>query len=274
MNWNYAISNIAWPSELDDQVFLLLKDLGIAAIEIAPTRIGSEWNISREAAIAYRDILAKRGLSCSSLQAITYGKPELKLFGNAVERLNLLDHFKRVADLAAALGAGPVVLGAPKIRDRGPLGAADAFSIAADFFVEAGAYFAGRGVCLCLEPNPPQYGCNFVTTSKEGAALVRAVASPGFKLHLDAAAMHLSGEDPARSIEKVADVLEHFHASEPWLDTFYAPKVDHRALAVALRRIGWSKYISIEMRVGEDPVEAVRVAAEAVMEAYGACSTS
>lgn len=264
-----AISNIAWPASVEQEVFRLLRVLGIDGIEIAPTRVWPDWSASPETAANYRNDLARSGFVCSSLQSIVFGMPELRLFGSEAERAALLAHIKRVADLAAALGARPMVFGAPKNRDRGALDPASAFGVAAEFFAEAGAYCAGRGVCLCIEPNPEVYGCNFISTSAEGAALVRAVASPGFGLHLDAAGMHLAGEDPARAIQEAADVLEHFHASEPWLESFRTTKVDHESIGTALRCIGWNKWISIEIRAAEFPVEAVRTAVQRVKESYG-----
>ncbi|EKQ67617.1 sugar phosphate isomerase/epimerase [Leptolyngbyaceae cyanobacterium JSC-12] len=263
-----SISNIAWTDETDAEVLSLLGSENVAAVEVAPTRIWADWEISPEVGDRYRQNLQSQGLLCSSLQAILFKQPDLKVFGTPNQRAALVEHLKRVADLAVALGARPMVFGAPKNRDRGDLDEKSALHQAIEVFAEIGDYCAQKGVCLCLEPNPVDYGCNFITNSQEGAQLVRLVSSPGFRLHLDAAGMHLAGEDIPQAIEAAADVLAHFHISEPNLGNFAEPEVNHRAIAHALKTIGWSNWVTIEMRATEQPIEGVKQALKTVRSIY------
>lgn len=263
-----SISNIAWTDETDAEVLSLLAAEGVSAIEVAPTRIWANWEISPEAGDRYRQTLQSQGLVCSSLQAILFKQPDLKVFGTPEQRAALVAHLKQVADLAAALGAKPLVFGAPKNRDRGDLDEKTALHQAIDVFAEIGDYCAQKGVCLCLEPNPTDYGCNFITNSQQGAELVRLVNSPGFRLHLDAAGMYLAGEDLPQAIEAAEDVLAHFHISEPNLGSFAEPKVDHSAITHTLKTIGWSNWVTIEMRATEQPVDSVKQALETVRNIY------
>lgn len=263
-----SISNIAWTATEDDKVLALLPTYGVTAIEIAPTRIWTDWQYDATAVGAFREVLQQKGLGCSSLQAILYGKPDLKLFGTSKEKAALIEHLKQVADLAANLGAVPLVLGAPKNRDQGDKDEATAFAEAVDLLSEVADYFDQRNVCLCLEPNPSVYGCNFITNSQSGAQLVRTVNSPGFRLHLDAAGMYLAGEDIPRAIQAAADTLAHFHISEPHLGNFAEPQVPHREIAQALQAIGWNQWVVIEMRSSEQPITTVRQALETVIDLY------
>ena len=121
-----TISNIAWPDKDDAEILSCLPKYGVEAIEIAPTRIWPDWTIDTSATAAYLDELSGYGLQCSSLQAIVYNRPQLRLFGSADERAALVDHLKFVADIAASLGAGPVVFGAPKNRRKGERADAEA----------------------------------------------------------------------------------------------------------------------------------------------------
>lgn len=264
-----SISNIAWTDAEDEEIFQLLSDHGVSAIEVAPTRLWPDWSgADITNAVAYRQTLAENGLVCSSLQSVLYNQPNLKLFGTQAEVEALAEHLRHVADLAHSLGAGPIVFGAPKNRDRGHLDEKSVFAKAVDFFSEVSAYCASKDVCLCIEPNPEEYGCNFITDGRSGADLVRAVNSPGFALHLDAAGMYLSGDDPERTIEAAADVLAHFHVSEPNLGDFSQPQVEHRRIAKALKAIGWKKWVAIEMRATERPLVSVKEALSRVAEVY------
>jgi len=265
-----TISNIAWRSQDDADIYALLRTFGIDAIEIAPTRIVSDWNAATvEAARAFGDQLKNEGLACTSVQSLLFGLPDLNLFGPEKVRHDLSRQLDRVANFGAALGARTYVFGSPKNRDRGELSDREAFAIAADFFARVGDVYARHGLCLCLEPNPSEYGRNFVTDSNSGAALVRAVGSPGFRLHLDAACMLLAGENGARAIENCADILAHFHISEPFLKDFAQPVVDHASLAAALRGIGWARPVAVEMRATETPLQSVKETLSRVTELYG-----
>ena len=129
--------------------------------------------------------------------------------------------------------------------------------------------FARHGACLCLEANPADYGCDFMTSAADAARLVRAVAHPGVGLHLDTACMHLAGDDPRSLIETHADILRHVHVSEPFLGPFDSPVVDHAAIAAALRDIGYSGWVVLEMRATADPLAGLERAARFLAATYG-----
>ncbi|MFQ5505764.1 MAG: sugar phosphate isomerase/epimerase family protein, partial [Planctomycetota bacterium] len=115
------------------------------------------------------------------------------------------------------------------------------------FFREAGHRAAGSGVTLCIEPCPGESSRDFVVDSREGLELVRRVDSPGFGLHLDTAAMTLSGEPLPEAIQACCGELRHFHASEPGLRPPGRGQVAHERFAGALRSSGYSGWVSLEM---------------------------
>jgi D-psicose/D-tagatose/L-ribulose 3-epimerase len=264
-----SVSNIAWPAETDSQALALLRDAAVAAIEVAPTRLWPDWVGASEAAAAD----AARGLDrqrfrVSSLQAIVFGKPAYKLFGSEVGRQSLFEHLILCADLARGFEASSLVFGAPKNRELCGVSQAEAFAIASEFFRDVGSYFRQRGVCLCLEANPRQYGCEFVVDSSEAARLVRAVGSEGFRLHLDTGCMHLAAEDPVDAIRKNADILHHFHVSEPYLGSFDNPLINHRRVVDALADIGYSNWVTLEMRAADQPLLALAQAVRTLVDHY------
>jgi sugar phosphate isomerase/epimerase len=121
---------------------------------------------------------------------------------------------------------------------------------------------AKNGVVLCLEPNAPQYNCDFITNAADGIELVEKVNNPGFGLHLDTACMALAGDDLAESVRRAIGVLDHFHISSPMLELVERrDDVDHAAAAQALRDIAYDKLISIEMRPGDRGTNVARVEA-------------
>jgi sugar phosphate isomerase/epimerase len=266
-----AVSNIAWTGAQDKEAYGLLKRAGITKVEIAPGRISPQGaDSSREERELFIKRLEPEGLKVCAFQALLFGKPELKIFDDRT-RPACLVFLKKLCGLAKDMGAGVLVFGAPKNRDRGALGWQAALEIAVPFFRELGDYAQAQNVCIGMEPNPPDYGCNFVTNLAEGARLVEAVGCPGFRLHFDTGAMSLNREDIDRVVGDYLHLAAHFHASEPHLCNFDRPVADHVRIATALRRFGYRGIVSVEMKMQADPAEnlpCLRRAAEFVREAY------
>ena len=243
-----AFSNIAWARHDDPDVLSLLRREGITGIEVAPTRVWPNWEGATPAAAErYGKTLRGLGFDVPALQAVLFGRTQVHLFGEDGGAA-LTSHLIHVAELAGALGAQVVVLGAPGQRNRGSLTPERAFDRAAEVFRRLAEKFLSYDTCLCIEPNPQSYGCNFIRNTSEGAALVRRVNHRGFGLHLDSAAMLLEGEDLPGVWGDVGSLVRHFHISEPHLGNFCSPQVPHRANLDWLSSHHYAGWCSVEMR--------------------------
>jgi D-psicose/D-tagatose/L-ribulose 3-epimerase len=263
-----AFSNIAWDAAEEGEVLALLGRAGIAGIEVAPSKCWPDWKgITQQSVVAVRQRFAGPGFSVPSLQAILFGHPELKLFGDEAALDGLLRHTELVAGVATGLGAKTLVFGAPANRDPGDLPPEEAMNVAVPRMRALGEICARHDVWLGIEANPAAYNCRFMTRWFEAAELVRRCDSPGVRLHLDAACTLMAGDDIAEAVEKSADILAHVHVSEPQLGNFDAPKSDHARFAEALKQVGYQGWCSVEMRRAPDPVAAIGKAIE-VAQAY------
>ena len=267
-----AVSNIAWRAEADDAVAEALRTAGATGIEIAPTMV---WRdpvaVSEAEAVAYREAWRARGFPIVAMQSLLFGRDDLRVFGDDATRRATLAHLAAMIRLASWLGARSLVFGSPRNRAVGQLDRRAAAEMGATFFRAVGDSAAAHGVHFCLEPNPPQYGCDYLTTSSECIALLAEVGSPGLGLHLDTAAMTLSGEDPETALRAARPWMRHFHISEPYLAPIGTGGVDHAAFAGALRREGYDGWVSIEMKSdpAEPAAEFVERAVARAVEAYG-----
>ena len=256
-----AISNIAWTPAEDDAVGEAMRREGAAAVEIAPTLYWPDPLAASAAEVdACREAWARRGFPVAALQSLLFGQPHLQLFGDTSDEM--ARRLEGMAGLAARLGAPVMVFGSPKNRLRGSLSPAQALERAVPFFRRLGEAAARRGVALCLEPNPPQYGCDFVTTAAEGRELVERVGSPGFGLHLDLAGMRLAGEDGPAELGRSLPWLRHVHFSAPGLGQVLPGAADYRAAAEALSAGGYQGFVSVEMRAEGDAAARVARVAE------------
>jgi len=245
-----AVSNIAWPQGEDAAIAELLNAVGIAGIEIAPTKIWADPLAATDAAIdAYRRFWNDRGIAIVAAQALLFGKPELTIFESAAVRQRTLDYLESIVRLCGRLGARALVFGSPKNRRVGALTATEVAALSQEFFGRLGELADRAGTCIVMEANPSEYGADFATHAAAAIELVERVDHPGFRLHLDTGCMTLAGDPVHATFERGFRWLEHFHVSEPNLDPPGASgKVDHAAFAEELMRRGYRGWVSLEMR--------------------------
>jgi len=252
MPMKLAVSNIAWPSGADEDAFAVLDQHGVAGLEVAPTKL---WPKPAEVPPGevrrYREGVERHGLRVVAAQALLFGRPDLTVFGDAGTREATLEYLGAIVRLCAALGAEALVFGSPKNRRVGGLAPETAWRIAEEFFGRLAEVADRHGTVVVMEANPPEYEADFVTRAAEAAELVRRVNRPGLRLHLDTACMSLAGDDVAGVLEAHAPLLHHFHVSEPRLAPVSDATVDHPRFAEALRRSGYDRWVSIEMRAPE-----------------------
>jgi sugar phosphate isomerase/epimerase len=122
---------------------------------------------------------------------------------------------------------------------------------AADFFNDAAEICHQRQCCIGLEHNPVGYGCDFVTNVADARELVDMVDHPGFQLHLDSAGIHMCGPDIGEVISEAGKFV-HYHISEPMLEPVADGEVDHERAGETLKDIGYSGWVSIEMKLVPD----------------------
>ncbi len=268
-----AISNLAWPAELDAEAVTLVARIGFAGIELAPSQVfGPIESIELPVVADYGKRLAGLGLTVPSLQGILFGVPRVHLFRSESERSRLALMLRRVAEIAGTLGARACVFGAPALRDPGEMPYETAREEAVHFFRDIGPVFQDAGTALCFEANPALYHCKFITSTSEAFEFVRDIDQAGIRLQLDTGTMFINNE-PADIIDRVASKIGHVHASEPNLVPTGTSGLDHAPIAAALRRVGYRGFVSVEIRKTSEPLPAIEEAWRVVSAAYAARPT-
>jgi D-psicose/D-tagatose/L-ribulose 3-epimerase len=247
-----AVSNIAWTNEEETQVAARLRELGVKYIEVAPTKMWTDPTvIPDDELLAYKNFWQGYGIEVVAFQSMLFNRPDLKIFESEQLRTESLAYLERFIKLAPKLGAGVMVFGSPKNRQKGKLSESEAAAIAEPLFKALGKAAQAHQTNLCIEPNPLAYDCDFLTTARQGINFVKQVNNPGFGLHLDIAAMTLAKDNVAESIKAAGAELRHFHISAPYLEQVEErDDVDYRAAASALKDIDYQAFVSIEMKPG------------------------
>lgn len=155
-----------------------------------------------------------------------------------------------LADLARAtadLGGDLLVLGSP-VQRKLPAGVTKAAGadLAADTLSHCLPSLDEAGVTVCLEPLTPAE-TDFLNTAAEAVELMRRLAHPRVRLHLDVKAMSAEPEPTPAVIRANAADLHHFHANDPNLRGPGFGDTDFRPIFAALRDVNYDGWVSVEV---------------------------
>jgi sugar phosphate isomerase/epimerase len=230
---------------------LLLKRLGYDGIEL-----GNEW--TPQPAVEIQSQLEGTGIRVSAL----VGSIEL-LNVDPEKRRGGVELDRRQLEKAKQLGADCLievpVFGPNKFPDLSPF--VDANEGEERVLVAELKQLAGdvqrTGVTLLLEP------CNrkethFLNTQDHGAALIRGVGAPGFKLLSDFYHMQIEEKDIGDTLTRVGNLTGYVHLADGAKRTEPGSlPFDYRPGFRALKKWGYSGWLTVECRASDDPESAL-----------------
>lgn len=242
-----SVSNLAWEPQDNEAIAQLLRAHGIHLIDLAPGKF------LKGAALTDHEVIARertwwqeRGFSFAGMQSLLFGTSGLNVFGSPEVQVRLLQHLEQVCILAAELELKPLVFGSPKNRDCSSLSDSAAQDMALEFFTRLGAIAQKHGVIICLEPNAPQYGTNFLVTTEEAATFIQELNHPSIKLQIDTGTIWANHEAPEQ-LTSVLNWAGHVHFSEPSLKPLGTQLTPADYATVAKQLNSWHHPITIEM---------------------------
>lgn len=261
-----SISNIAWNPNLDRSVAELLCKHDVHCIDIAP---GKYFNNLMEAdtqeILSVKRFWNMRGISIIGMQSLFYGTKGFNIFGESY--IVMLSYLDIICKTASILGARFLTFGSPKNRDRSGLSDSETLDKALSFFYMAGKIAQNHSVVLCLEPNPKEYGANFLTTTKETYNFVKMLNHPCIKLQLDVGALILNDEKNT-VIDICSDMIGHVHISEPQLKPIGTNQDEHLVFSPVIKKFKSNKTIEMLTADTKDPLKDIEKSLVFVKELY------
>ena len=252
-----GVSAIAWDPCDDAQVALVLEEQGICFVDVAPTKY-SPWS-SREQVKALgqaSDFWKSHGISIRAFQSLLFGADHLNILRKEDWR-SLGKHFEQVWRLSDVTGASTLVFGSPKNRVKSDLDFAEAQSLAREFFWNLSIKAASHGVKIALEPNPKEYGCDFINSTTEALKISESVGLSNFGVNLDLGTCLYEDEDPSALYLAAPKSFLYVHLATTGLqpiDVCQNPKVNQ-----FIQSLQSAPEISIEQRPsGIEPAKQIR----------------
>src|SRR5882724_4625817 len=245
----FAICNEIFKGWKIEDTFEYAAKIGFAGVEIAPfTLANSVADISRRERENLRAAAAREEITIAGIHWVLV-KPE-GLYMNhpdAEIRERTANYFCELVDFCADIGGKVMVVGSPKQRNviEG-ISQEQAWDWAVATFREAVRRAEDREVTICFEPLSPAE-TNFINTAREAIQFVQAQPSPNFKIILDVKAMCSESKPIPQIISESWPHFRHFHANDKNLKGPGFGDVDFKPIAAALKEVGYSGFVSVEV---------------------------
>lgn len=166
-------------------------------------------------------------------------------------------YFVDLVDFCADIGGRIIVVGSPKQRNvMEGVTYEQAWTWATDTFRNSVKRAEERGITICFEPLAPAE-TNFVNTAAEGIRFARQFNSPAMKIILDVKAMCSEEKQIPQIIRESKGDFGYFHANDRNLKGPGFGDVDFRPIAAALREVGYTGYVSVEVFKYDEGPEAI-----------------
>ena len=250
----FAICNEIFGSKPFYQAWPFAQKLGYRGLEIAPFTLmpGEEVVDVRDICSSRRDEVKQQAID-SELEVVGLHWLLAKTQGfhltspDTSVREKTIEYFKALAQLCADLGGKLMVLGSPAQRNLlSGVSYSDAENYAVEVIRAVMPTCSNLDVTIALEPLSPSEG-DFLLTADSAIHLAQLVDSPNCKLHLDVKAMSSEEKTVEQIIHESREWIVHFHANDPNLLGPGMGEVEYEPIFSALREIGYSGWVSVEV---------------------------
>lgn len=255
----FAICNEIFQGwKLEDTLAFAAK-AGYHALELAPFTIAPHvTDISAAERRRIRDTAHRAGIPICGLHWVLVQTTGLHLnHPDAAVRTRTARYLCDLVDFCADVGGQTIVIGSPKQRNLlSGVTAEQAWNWAAETFRDAVHRAQERAVTLCLEPLAP-VETDFINTAAEGIRFVDQFRSPHFQVILDVKAMSAEPDPIPQIIKTSWPHFAHFHANDKNLKGPGFGDVDFRPIFAALREVGYTGHVSVEVFKFEEGPEVI-----------------
>jgi sugar phosphate isomerase/epimerase len=245
----YAICNEIYQGWRLEDVLTHAARTGYAGVEIAPFTLADSVNdISKAERASIRDMARRYKVQLVGLHWLLVKPEGLHLnHPDASIRSRTAKYFCDLVGFCADIGGGIMVVGSPKQRSLMPgVSPEQARVWTGTTLREAIKRGEDRGVTICLEPLSP-VETNFMNTAAEAIEFSQEMCSPNFKIILDVKAMCSEQKPIPQIIRESWPHFTHFHVNDRNLRWPGSGEVDITPIAGALREVGYSGFVSVEV---------------------------
>lgn len=265
-----SISNIAWKTEFDSEVLALMFNEGFCFIDIAPTKFFPEFSFDSSSRWNnFSELLRNHNIDVWGSQSLLFGKTDWQLFDSNYTNM-MFEHLRQLITECSRLGVKRFVFGSPKNRHMLGKSREECDELAIIFFQRLHEICRETSTVLCLEPNPVQYGGDYLTSFKETVDLVKQINRLTVLCQFDTGAIFMNNGHLLSEFENNEEFVGHVHLSKPNLKVIDREDLSWlRDIAKLLQRSDRHYIPAIEMLSSQpEMTDEIKLALEVVGHAF------
>ncbi len=273
----YCICSDTFPGWSVEKIFGFAKETGYEAVELASYSFcDSITDVTSAERQQIRGWAKAAGIEIAGIHALFTPIPNLRplhscpawLQMNSADpdiRARTKQYLKELISFCGEVGGRNVVLGSAASRNiPKEIPFIEGWRMARETLREAAEHASKHNVILSLEPIAANL-TNFINTPDDAMKMVREVGHPNLKWMLDCFAAYNQGVDVPAAVIKYGKDLVHVHMNDENKSWPGTGKVDFPPIAKALKDVGYSGYLSVEvMDLRPDPETIGREALKAL----------
>ena len=255
----FAICNEIFENWKLADAFAYAGKVGYNALEIAPFTIAKDvTHIQPRQRQEIRELAQRSGVGISGIHWVLAQTEGLHLsHPDSSVRDRTSVYLGELVNFCADIGGRFMVVGSPKQRNvLAGVSEQQAWDWATSTFQTAAERAEEREVTICFEPLAPTE-TNFVNTAAEAIRFAQQFQRPSFKIILDVKAMSSEGTPLDRIIRQSWPQFAYFHANDTNLKGPGFGETDFRPIAAALKEVGYSGYVSVEVFKFDEGAEVI-----------------
>jgi sugar phosphate isomerase/epimerase len=268
----FAICNEIFQGWSLPDTFAYARKAGYDAVEIAPFTLGGAvTSLSPERRAEIRQQAADAGIAISGIHWVLMQTEGFYVTSpDATVRARTARYFIELVNFCADIGGRFVIVGSPKHRSLQSgvtegLGWQWAFEVLQPAVRRA----EEQGVTLCFEPLAPSE-TNFINQAADAIRFAGLFGSPAMSILLDVKAMSAESQPVPEVIRQSGGKFAYFHANDVNLKGPGFGAVDFRPIGAALKEVGYSGYVSVEVfRFEEGPEVIATRSREHLRQTFG-----
>jgi sugar phosphate isomerase/epimerase len=277
----YCICSDTFPCWSVEDIFGFARKTGYEAVELASYSFcDSVTDVDATERQQIRGWADAAGVDIAGLHALFTPIPGLRplhscppwLQMNSADpeiRRQTAEYLKELIRFTGEVGGANVVLGSAASRNiPKEIPFIDGWRMARETLREAAEYAAQHDVVLSLEPIAANL-TNFINTPDDAMKMVREVDHPNLKWMLDCFAAYNQGVDVPAAIRKYGTDLVHVHMNDENKSWPGTGRVDFPPIVQALKEVGYSGYLSVEVfDLSPDPETIAREALKSLRRLF------
>jgi sugar phosphate isomerase/epimerase len=235
---NLAVSNLAWDTTNELQIFKHLNSFGINKIEGVLSKLGNWDTIDSKKIVEYKNYLNSNSIEINSLQSIFYntGINDIK------ETNKIISHIEKLISLSEILGVNVLVFGSPNLRKT--FNGIDEYLV--ELFYKIDSLLINTDIELSIEPNMKEYGGDFFTKIKDIVSFIEDNNFKKIKTMIDTHNLDGEGDDICKCFIKHKNLINHIHVSEKKLSPI-SSNDNHILFSNELKNSKYSGIITYEV---------------------------